>query len=352
MTDKVSSFPGVDRDLVDNTAPTTPSTSPRVTAVILGHNQRAMLLRVVAAVLQQSVPPKRIIVVDNASTDGSADAVAARFPSVTVLRHRENRGVGAGHNAGWDAALADPSCAFVWVLEHDCEPTQDCLAQLLQAHTQLTAQITADGTPPPIVVAPAEHSPHTNTAYAATWVMLDTTCYRLRETNPDQPPRAISYFTFNGVLLPAALLRQVGKLDEEFFFYWEDADYSERCRAAGARLYWIAQAAVMHDGLRAVSQFAWGRRRLLWANPTSPFRLYYRYRNWIARKVRVPRLRLRGLVSAWGYYCVWLVLDLFFGPGRRRRWWTRTLALRDGLQGRMGRAAYPFLYEQDDGQTG
>lgn len=339
------SLPTPTSTATNTTANNTANDTANVTAVILAHNQRAALLCVVEAVLRQSVPPQRVIVVDNASTDGSADAVQARFPTVTVLRQSENRGVGAGHNAGWRAALAEPSCEFVWALEHDCVPAPDCLAQLLQAQAQLSAQVA----PAAVVVCPAERSPHTDAAYT-TWVLLDTTYFRLHYPHADLPPRAIHYVTFNGLLLPAALIRQVGLLDEQFFFYWEDADYSERCRAAGAHLYWIAQAAITHNGLRAAGQWTWGRWRLVWANPTEPFRLYYRYRNWVARKMRRPRRRLQTLAHALGYYGVWFVLDLFGGPGRRRRWWARTVALRDGLQGRMGRAPYPFLYRRDEGQ--
>ena len=78
---------------------------PPVSIILLNYNTRdltlASLARLAPAASRQGW---QLIVVDNASTDGSADGVAAAFPTVTLLRLTENRGYAAGNNRGMEVA--------------------------------------------------------------------------------------------------------------------------------------------------------------------------------------------------------------------------------------------------------
>ncbi len=79
--------------------------SPRVIAVMVTYNRQQLLLEALAAVLAQSRAPDSVIVVDNASTDGTAAAVRAQFPSVRVAGLARNTGGAGGFAYGMALAL-------------------------------------------------------------------------------------------------------------------------------------------------------------------------------------------------------------------------------------------------------
>ena len=310
-----------------------------VTAVILVYNRAAEVCRVVDCVLNQSVRPGRIIVVDNASPDGSGAAIAAAFPAVEVITLPENRGVGAGHNAGWAAALADPACAWIWVLEHDCLPAPDCLGELLAAYDRLLPTTGA-----PLVVVPTQDNPFVNSPRPH-WALRHARLRRLVPRRRTDPPYPATGFSFNGTLIPAQVPRTVGWVDESFFFYCEDNDFALRCRRHGAKLYGVPAARIGHNVYADSAQVNLGRFVVLLPGRMSVARVYYGLRNGLVMATR--RRKHRWVVYA-RYGLVYLILqvfDLFFGIHRRRRLWARTLALRDALTGRMGRADYPVLRE-------
>jgi rhamnopyranosyl-N-acetylglucosaminyl-diphospho-decaprenol beta-1,3/1,4-galactofuranosyltransferase len=105
--------------------------STTVAAVIVSYNRRELLLEAVAAVEAQTVPAK-IVVVDNASTDGSADAVEGAFPDVRVIRVERNVGGAGGFAVGLAAAAVDDA-EWIWLMDDDTVPTPTALAELLEA---------------------------------------------------------------------------------------------------------------------------------------------------------------------------------------------------------------------------
>lgn len=106
--------------------------APRVVAVVVTFNRRELLERSLTAVLAQSTVPDRVIVVDNASTDGTAAAVRERFPTVRLLALTVNTGGAGGFAAGIEAALADDA-ELIWLMDDDTVPVPDALAELLRA---------------------------------------------------------------------------------------------------------------------------------------------------------------------------------------------------------------------------
>jgi GT2 family glycosyltransferase len=206
----------------------------RVTAVLLVYHQAESACRVVAAVKAQTFPVARLIVVDNASPDASADRIAAAHPDVEIIRLPANLGVGAGHNAGWRAALADPACDFIWTLEHDCFPEPDCLAELVAAHALLFPPHAAFNQMPGVTFpVQTMRYPTDGKLHLA---LRHFRVRRIRTLPPSAPPEVRPGCSFNGTLLPAVLMRAVGAANEEFFFAREDGDYCQRIYAAGGVL--------------------------------------------------------------------------------------------------------------------
>ena len=107
-----------------------------VAAVVVTHNRLALLRECLSAIAGQSRPPERTVVVDNASSDGTPEALAAEFPEVTALRLAENEGATGGFYEGIKAAYAGGG-DWIWLLDDDTIPRPDALAQLLAALERL-----------------------------------------------------------------------------------------------------------------------------------------------------------------------------------------------------------------------
>jgi rhamnopyranosyl-N-acetylglucosaminyl-diphospho-decaprenol beta-1,3/1,4-galactofuranosyltransferase len=121
---------------------------PRVVAVVVTYNRRDLLLESLAAVLRQGRAPDAVIVVDNASEDGSAAAVRDAFPGVHLAELKRNSGGAGGFAAGLALALAD-GADLAWLMDDDTVPEPGALAALLAARDRMAAQ----GRPPVLVAS-------------------------------------------------------------------------------------------------------------------------------------------------------------------------------------------------------
>lgn len=103
-------------------------------AVVVTHNRRELLAECLEAVLGQTRRPDRVLVVDNASTDGTDALVAERFPEASLLRMPENDGSAAGFGAGMTWAVDDAAGhEWIWLMDDDTVPEPDALERLLAA---------------------------------------------------------------------------------------------------------------------------------------------------------------------------------------------------------------------------
>ncbi len=107
-----------------------------VCAIVLTHDRRELLHACLAALGRQTHPPDRVLVIDNASTDGSRDMLAAEFAGVEVLRRPENDGSAAGFRAGIEHVHGN-GFDWLWMLHDDVVPTDSSLEELLSATARI-----------------------------------------------------------------------------------------------------------------------------------------------------------------------------------------------------------------------
>jgi GT2 family glycosyltransferase len=125
-------------------SPATPQ-PPRVIAVVVTYNRRDLLLEALAAVQEQTRPPDAVIVVDNASTDGTAAAVRAQFPAVHLAELTRNTGGAGGFAYGMAQAL-DGAADLIWLMDDDTVPEPGALDAMLAARGGYPG-------PPPALIA-------------------------------------------------------------------------------------------------------------------------------------------------------------------------------------------------------
>jgi GT2 family glycosyltransferase len=214
-----------------------------VTAVIPHWNRRELLETLLASMRAQTRPFDRVIVVDNGSTDGSAELAESR--GAEVIRLAANAGFAAAVNRGVDAAAGD----WVAILNNDVTLEPGWLKTLLDRAGEAwfaTGKIlsAADGTK--IDGAWDEISRGACPARVG-WGKPDSAYWNQERT--------IRFAPMTAALFRCQLFKEVGPLDETFGSYLEDVDFGIRCARTGRSGAYIPAAVAHHVG--SATQGAW-----------------------------------------------------------------------------------------------
>ena len=216
-----------------------PRDAPTVFVVVLSWNRRDTVLRCLAELGAIRYTNFRVLIVDNASDDGTPDAVALQFPDVEVLRSRQNVGYAGGVNIGMRHALEN-GAEFVWLLNDDATVPPETLQRLVDA-----ARESVDiGALTPIVYYEDER-----TRIQVRGTFVDRRSAKVRSVDPDgEQPGLDQAPVLSGaaMLIRATAIRRVGMMDERLFAYWEDFDYSMRLGLAGFQLKVVTAAPIFH----------------------------------------------------------------------------------------------------------
>src|SRR4051794_13444369 len=102
----------------------------RVVAVVVTYNRKVLLGRCLEALERQTRPPEAVLVVDNASTDRTAELVAAQSDA-RYVRLSRNGGGAEGFHHGVRIALAEEAPDWLWLMDDDCIAAPDALERLL-----------------------------------------------------------------------------------------------------------------------------------------------------------------------------------------------------------------------------
>ena len=119
------------------------SPASRVVAVVVAFNRRELLLEALAALGEQSRPVDAVVVVDNASDDGSGEAVREGFPLVDLVTLERNTGGAGGFAVGMAHALQSHDPSWLWLMDDDTIPTPTALAELVDAAESVPGAVVA-----------------------------------------------------------------------------------------------------------------------------------------------------------------------------------------------------------------
>jgi GT2 family glycosyltransferase len=232
---------------------------PRVAVAIVNANSGDDLPRALEALGRQTVPPDSTIVVDNASTDGSADGIEEGFPGVQVVRLDENIGFAAANNL---AARNADGARWLALLNPDAFPEPTWLEELLTAaESQPEFAFFASR-----IVKADEEGTLDSTGDV---VHVSGVAWQRDHGAPNTVERAageVFSASAAAALYDRDAFLSVGGFDERFFCYYEDTDLALRLRLAGHRCSYVPAAVVRHVGSAS-------------AGRDSDFLLYHTHRN-------------------------------------------------------------------------
>jgi GT2 family glycosyltransferase/acetyltransferase-like isoleucine patch superfamily enzyme len=320
--------------------PPGPGGQALVSVVVVSYNTRDWIVRCLDSLAVSTSHELDVIVVDNASRDGSADAVAAAFPDATIIRNEHNLGFARAVNQGAEAAKGD----YLLLLNPDgyVEPgSLDALVAFARAHPEYVIvggrTVTPDG----------DLDPRSCWAAPTLWSLLSSALMlsTLRPGSTTLDPEAMGDYgrdhprpvdIVTGCLLLVALddWRALGGFDERFFVYGEDAELCLRAAAVTGRRCAVTPDAVMIHAVGASSATRPDKHELLLAGRITLVRTHWpRAKGFVGARLIVAgvgvralleRLPLGGRDTAWGE--VW----------RRRGRWGKGFPPRgddDGPQG-------------------
>jgi GT2 family glycosyltransferase len=214
----------------------TGSPAATVGAVVLHYRNWPVVAETLRALQNQSRPPDHVVLVDNASGDGSASAIRAAFPDLTVLEVDRNDGYSAGMNAG--VRVLPDDVDVLLLLTHECVLDRDALDTLV-------AELRADsrcGAVGPLLRLRSRAGAvwsaggRLDVAPPRPWHMRDNVA-----TDSDRGSAA-DWLDGAAVLVRANALRSVGGLDERYFLYYEDLDLCLRMQRAGYTVRCVSAA--------------------------------------------------------------------------------------------------------------
>lgn len=282
---------------------------PPVCVVVLNWNRRDDTLACLDSVLAMSYPAMDVLLVDNASTDGTVEAVRQAFPRVEVRVNPTNLGFAAGVNEGLRVALQGQA-GYILLLNNDTLVAPDMLERLVRA---------AENDPTIGIVSPLIYYPgRTKVWFAGAyrrrfWPGISTPGYGFRDRARHHRWRDIDYATGCAMLLRPQLLREIGLFDPTYFMYHDDLDLCERARRAGWRIVLEPSAQMEHHSAASTGERSPEKWFFLGRYIVPFYRRYYRwprlslvlYAGWVClREVlkgnwKVVRHFLRGVVGGW-----------------------------------------------------
>jgi rhamnopyranosyl-N-acetylglucosaminyl-diphospho-decaprenol beta-1,3/1,4-galactofuranosyltransferase len=237
-----------------------------VAAIIVTFNRKELLARCLEAVLAQTLPAERVFVIDNASTDGTAELLEKKGllrPQVEYVRLGSNTGSAGGFHEGMKRAH-QAGYPWLWLMDDDGYPAADCLERLMSYEGALDVI-------GPAVVRPDDASRltwrprrvHPNGRYKTLQAMGDGYQQLLEESPGGIYPGFAALF--NGVLINRRVPAAVGYVLADLFIWGDENEYLWRCKAAGFRVGICVSALHFHATVKPKLSSKW--------------KFYYLYRN-------------------------------------------------------------------------
>jgi len=228
--------------------------------VIVNWNVRDLLRRCLHSISNLQPPPSglEMIVVDNASTDGSVQMVRTEFPGVHTIANTENRGFPAANNQG----IAVAQGRHVLLLNPDTEVVGDALTTMVgfaDAHPDVgmvgPQLLNPDGS----VQSSRRRFPTLATAFFESTWLQPYAPRRLLEryyvlNRPDDAVQDVDWLYGAALMARREAIAQVGPLDERFFMYSEELDWCRRFREADWRVVYLPAAQIIHHGGKSSEQ--------------------------------------------------------------------------------------------------
>lgn len=296
----------------------------KIIAVVVTYNRMELLKRTVRCLQQQHRPLSSIVVVNNGSTDGTAEWLATQ-PELTVI-HQANVGGSGGFYTGMQYAY-QAGADWIWCMDDDVFPRPDCLERLLVHASRKEVGILS-----PRRLQEGKLFTHEFQGYNLTNPFASMYTGKLSRQNVTEPTE-IQGAAFEGPFIRREVVEAVGYPNKDLFIFCDDTDYCLRTVRAGYKILYVPDA--LMDKEKFFSDDSWSER-----NRKKKWKRFYQIRNSTYLNHRYGEnwgvRYLRGFIGVAGYLLTALVTCPFTKAYRwsdMPRLWK---AYRDGVKERLG----------------
>lgn len=219
---------------------------PLFYVVILNTNRREDTLACLASLSKNRYQNIKIIVLDNASTDGSVMAIRTAFPDIQIINLTQNLGYAGNNNRGIEEAI-QRGADWVLVLNEDTIVDPDCLAELIRV---------GESDPKIGIVGPMVYHDNEPDVIQSAGGMLGEywQSQHLGQNEIDkgqfQVPHRVEWISGCAILVRRSVIEQVGMLDAKFFIYWEETEWCMRASRGGWQIFHVPMAKIWHKGVQ------------------------------------------------------------------------------------------------------
>jgi len=241
------------------------SNSPLISVVILNWNGDRIVEECLISLQTQTYHPLEIIVVDNASTDGSVDLIKMRFPDVKLIVNERNLGFGGGNNVGIQASQG----RYVMILNNDTRLDSYCIEELKRSIEKEKRY----GASAPKILLDGDENLLDAAGISICKDGLSIGRGRLESGDRYKMEEEVFFSSGCACLFRKEMLDDIGLFDNDFFAYADDTDMGWRARLSGWRCIYNPKAIVYHFHSASSSAYS----------PLKAF-LVERNRIWVAMK--------------------------------------------------------------------
>ena len=237
-----------------------PPTKPLVSALIVSYNVKGLLLKCLEAFYAHADVPVEAVVVDNASTDGSAAAVTAEFPQAVVLAQSRNLGFGRANNVGLERCQG----RFVLLLNPDVTINPQALGRMTDF---LITRQDAAAVGPRVLFPDGRLDPDARRSFPVPSSLFYRTVglsrlfpksRRFGRHNmghiPETDVHEMDAGTAACLMVRMTALDRVGFFDPRYFMFGEDIDLCYRLKLGGWKVFYLPSASAIHHKGAAVRQ--------------------------------------------------------------------------------------------------
>ena len=244
--------------------------SPAIIIIIVNWNRPDDTIACLRSVAAMNYPSYSTIVVDNGSSDDSAPRIKAAFPAIEMIESPQNLGFAGGNNLGIRRAMQQGAEA-VLLLNNDTTVDPQLLTAFSEARQRhadgaaFSAKLYHFDDPDRLCMGVPEWDPQTAS------FLYDGP----REIDNERfsKIRRMAYASGCAMFIPCDRIHQLGLLDDRFFCYYEDIEWSSRASRAGLHLYYVPGAKVWHKVSSStggndspMAHYFRTRNRLLWSS--------------------------------------------------------------------------------------
>jgi GT2 family glycosyltransferase len=220
--------------------------NPLVVSVILNSNRRDDTLACLSSLEHNSYTNQRIIFLDNASSDGSVDAVRSFFPDVQIIELDQNLGYAGNNDVGITAAL-DQGADWVFVLNEDTILAPDCLEKLVAVgesarNIGIIGPMVYHYDEPGVIQSAGGKMNRFFQSWHRGQNEIDLGQFANRES--------VDWISGCGIMVRREVIEQVGAIDERFFYYVEEFEWCVRVTKSGWKIIHVPQAKLWHKGVQ------------------------------------------------------------------------------------------------------